>query len=65
MITLYFKFVKYILKIENNMNTDQSADIIKILFDQACLVEGESIKDPSGFCKKVNELIMSATIHSA
>ena len=54
-----------ILKIENNMNTDQSADIIKILFDQACLVEGESIKDPSGFCKKVNELIMSATIHSA
>lgn len=46
-----------ILKIQNNISSDESVDLVKLLFDQACIIEGEPISDPAGFCKRMNSLI--------
>lgn len=46
-----------ILKIQNNMSAEESSELVRLLFDQACIIEGESISDPAGFCKRMNNLI--------
>ena len=52
-------------KIIQNLNKDylnpdkveDVKEIISILFDEACIVEGESIKNPGEFAKKINKLL--------
>ncbi len=41
-------------------NINQAQDLIWLLFDQACIVEGEPIKDASGFSRRLNLLIEKA-----
>ena len=48
---------KIITYIEKNIGNDKAADLIKLLFDQACIIEGEAVADASSFCKRMNKLI--------
>lgn len=52
----------YLLKIiqENLSNKDrfeEIQDIIKTLFDEACILEGEPVKNPSDFANRLNKLM--------
>lgn len=38
-------------------NKDQVADFAKLLFDQACIVEGEAIKEPTQLAKRISALL--------
>ncbi len=40
-----------------NLEDDFAADWAQLLFDQAALVEGASLQDPSGFVKRMNKLL--------
>ncbi len=50
-----------ICKIKNHLHDkahmDNNVKLVNLLFDQACIVEGEPIRDPSSFCKQINEFI--------
>lgn len=50
-----------IKKIESNLGNKKSKEdnerLVHMLFDQACIIEGEPIRDPSNFCKQVNDFI--------
>lgn len=39
---------------ENNSNYDL---LVKLLFDQACIIEGEPVYDPSGFAHRLDEVL--------
>lgn len=43
--------------VEENNVCNQSKVLVNLLFDQACLIEGESIIDVDAFCKNINSLI--------
>lgn len=60
-INVHHAIVKSLLKMYAN-NTDIK-DFIKLLFDQACIIEGEEIADTMLFVKRINYL-MSKTIAS-
>ena len=44
--------------------SDKLADIIGLLWNQACLLEGEPIADVSGFAGKINSLLQLSLNHS-
>lgn len=46
-----------IAAIENNNKNEQIADLVKLLFDQACILEGEPIEDVNGFTQRFNSFI--------
>ncbi len=46
-----------IRKILDSGECDDAEDIINLLFDQACIIEGEDVFDPSAFAKKMNKFI--------
>lgn len=48
---------KIIKKIENDLGSENSTELVKMLFDQACIVEGEPVADAVGFCKRMNKLL--------
>lgn len=50
-----------ILKLEEliNSNKDAAESLVKILFDQACVIEGEPVADPSAFSKNINKFILA------
>lgn len=49
-------------KIQELMQVDKqkASDIAFIVYDQACILEGENVRDPQAFVKRVNALIESA-----
>ncbi len=44
-------------KLIDDGKSEESMDIINVLFDQACIIEGEEISNPADFAKKLNKLI--------
>jgi molecular chaperone HtpG len=48
-----------IKRIEHDLSSEKNEKIVRMLFDQACIIEGEPIKDPVAFCKLVNDLIQT------
>lgn len=48
-------------KIAQNLNNDSrkelNENLVELLFDQACIIEGEEVKDASGFAKRFSYLI--------
>jgi molecular chaperone HtpG len=50
-----------IKRIEANLGDkelkEDNTRLALMLFDQACIIEGEPIRDPSNFCKQVNDFI--------
>jgi molecular chaperone HtpG len=53
--------IKNILKNIREDKIDEFTNIVaKMLFEQACIVEGEGVIDPLGFSKKLSEIIMKA-----
>ncbi|MBQ4874983.1 MAG: molecular chaperone HtpG [Rickettsiaceae bacterium H1] len=46
-----------IRKLLDDGKCDDSVDIINLLFDQACIIEGEEISDPSEFARRLNKFI--------
>jgi molecular chaperone HtpG len=46
-----------IKKIQSDLGSEASTDLVKMLYDQACIVEGEPVADVAGFCKRMNKLL--------
>ena len=47
-----------ILSLENNLGSEEAKDITLLIFDQACILEGEELADPAGFAKRFNKLLV-------
>ncbi|MBT4989280.1 MAG: molecular chaperone HtpG [Rickettsiales bacterium] len=43
--------------IKDDKNKAAAADILLTLYDQACIIEGEGIKNPSGLAKRITQLL--------
>ena len=48
-----------IRKLLDEKESEESVDIINLLFDQACIIEGEVVNDPTDFAKRLNKIIAS------
>ncbi len=52
---------KIIKKIDNDLksgnNLEENKQLVLLLFDQACIVEGEPVINPQDFCNRINSLI--------
>ena len=52
---------KITLQVEKNLrgkvNEEESAKLVHLLFDQACIIEGEPLRDASAFCRQMNEFV--------
>ncbi len=48
---------KVIKFLSENLNSDESKDLAEILFDQACIIEGEQIYDTLAFTKRFNKFL--------
>jgi molecular chaperone HtpG len=46
----------------NNDGNENTQELIKMLYDQACIIEGEPVKDTSAFSKRLNLFIQKAII---
>ena len=44
-----------------NDNDEKLEDYVKLLYDQALLIEGFKLKDPVSFTKKMTELMIKAS----
>jgi molecular chaperone HtpG len=51
--------VKYI---GDNTSSDKAKDLVELLFDQACIIEGEIITDTSAFSKRFNNFLEKALV---
>ena len=55
--------IKYILsKVTNDSTSEQTADLVKLLFDQACILEGEPVQNAVDFSKRLNEFLIRSAI---
>ncbi len=45
-------------KLDNEQDEDRFADLALILFDQAALAAGDSIKDPAAYVQRLNKLLV-------
>ena len=45
-------------KLDNEADEDRFADLALILFDQAALAAGDSIKDPAAYVQRLNKLLV-------
>ncbi|MBT4922815.1 MAG: molecular chaperone HtpG [Rickettsiales bacterium] len=43
--------------IKDEKNKSAAADILLTLYDQACIIEGEAVKNPSGLAKRITQLL--------
>ena len=52
---------KITLQVEKNLrgkvNEEESAKLVHLLFDQACIIEGEPLRDASAFCRQMTEFV--------
>lgn len=46
--------------LSNNLQSDSANDLAELLFDEACIIEGESLKDVSAFSKRFNSFLQKA-----
>lgn len=60
---------KIIQKVNNDIKLDSEAknseitkQLVRLIFDQACIVEGEQVTDPAGFAKRLDELMQKALL---
>ncbi len=49
--------IKYIA---NNNSDDKSRDLVELLFDEACIIDGETINDTGAFSKRFNSFLEKA-----
>jgi len=57
------KIVRQIFtKITNQSTTDQTKNLIRLLFDQACILEGEPVQNVVDFSKRMNEFLVTSDI---
>jgi molecular chaperone HtpG len=49
--------LKILENLYNESHKSLNNDLIHLLFDQACITEGEEVKDPAGFAKRLNDII--------
>jgi molecular chaperone HtpG len=49
-----------IKKIKASIESDEAKDLVHIIFDQACILEGEPIKDPVSFAKRMNKYLAAS-----
>lgn len=49
--------IKYI---GNNNTSDKAKELAHLLFDQACIIEGEQIANPNDFTKRLNEFLVKS-----
>ncbi len=47
-------------KIQDNNTTNRTDEIIRLMFDQACVIENEPVLNSSDFSRRINELIVGA-----
>ena len=45
-------------KLEGEADADRFADLVKVLFDQAGLAEGQALNDPGDYVRRVNRLLL-------
>ena len=45
-------------KLDDESDEDRFADLVKVLFDQASLAEGQSLNDPGDYVRRVNRLLL-------
>jgi molecular chaperone HtpG len=43
--------------VEKSNTSGNTEDLVYIIYDQACVLEGENLKDPQGFMKRLNKII--------
>ena len=48
---------KLMRDVVESKETAQTEDLVKILFDQACIIEGEPVHDPRGFAERMNKCL--------
>ena len=52
---------KIVLKIgeglKKNDNQDENAALVHLLYDQACIIEGEPVPDAGAFSKRLNSIL--------
>jgi len=44
-------------KIGNDNLKEENQDLVHLLYDQACVIEGEPLLDPAGFAKRLNKFL--------
>ena len=49
-------------KLDNEQSEDRFADFSHILFDQAALAAGDSLKDPAAYVRRLNKLLVELTV---
>ena len=47
-----------ISKLDNEADTDRFGELAHVLFDQAALAAGESLKDPAAYVRRLNKLLL-------
>ncbi len=47
-----------VAKLDDESDEDRFADLVKVLFDQASLAEGQALKDPGDYVRRVNRLLL-------
>ena len=47
-----------VLKLDGEADEGRFADLVKVLFDQASLAEGQSLADPGDYVRRVNSLLL-------
>jgi molecular chaperone HtpG len=45
------------LKLENNNSINDNENMIKLIFDQACIIEGEAVHDTVDFAKRFDDIL--------
>ena len=45
------------LKLENNNSINDNEHLIKLIFDQACIIEGEAVHDTVDFAKRFDDIL--------
>jgi len=55
------KIIKSIAhKLKEAKAGDETDRLVRIIFDQACIIEGETISDSAGFVKRINDIIIGS-----
>jgi molecular chaperone HtpG len=53
--------VKYIMtSLSDDSKKTENEELVKLLFDQACIIEGEAINDKGAFSKRINNFLQKA-----
>ena len=47
-----------VAKLDDESDEDRFADLVKVLFDQASLAEGQALNDPGDYVRRVNRLLL-------